>query len=161
MAMTDLFVVGTDGTGLVQLTSDHRAALRSWGGDGRILFIGTLTAAEGAEMLSINPDGSDRQSHFKLPLEADDTSTVVPNRDLSRVIFPARVKEANEMVANVVTGETAVDLHVVEKGRSGVRRLANKHPFKQRFALSPDGRKILYEVRDPKSGRSELWLMRL
>jgi Tol biopolymer transport system component len=161
VAMTDLFVVGIDGSGLVQLTSDHRAALRTWGNDGRIVFIGTLTAGEGAELISMTSDGSDRQSLFKMPLEADDASAVVPNRDLSRVIFPARVKEANEMVANLVTGESAVDLFVVEKGRSGVRRLANKHPFKQRYALSPDGRKIVYEVRDPKSGRSELWLMRL
>ena len=161
IAMTDLFVVGIDGSGLVQLTTDHRTALRAWGQDGRILFIGTLTAGEGAELISMSSDGSDRQSLFKMPLEADDASAVVPNRDLSRVIFPARVKEANEMVANLVTGQSAVDLFVVEKGRSGVRRLANKHPFKQRYALSPDGRKIVYEVRDPKSGRSELWLMRL
>lgn len=160
-AMTDLFAMNTDGSGLVQLTSDHRSALFAWGPDARILLVYTLPGGDGAEIVSVRSDGTDRQSHFKIPTEATDASAIAMSPDLGRVVFPARVKEAHELVANLMTGETAVDLFVMESRRAGMRRLANKHPFKQRFALSPDGTQIVYEVRDPDSGRTELWLMRL
>jgi hypothetical protein len=64
-----------------------------------------------------------------------------------------------------MTGEEPADIHVAPVGGSGGTRLSNKHPFKQRFAVSPDGSKIAYEVlQDVKviggAGRSEIWLLR-
>jgi hypothetical protein len=48
----------------------------------------------------------------------------------------------------------------VRVGGGKPRRLKNRHTFKQRFALSPDGRRIVYEANDRKTGESELWLMK-
>jgi hypothetical protein len=44
------------------------------------------------------------------------------------------------------------------------RRLSSKHPFKHRYAVSPDGRRIAYEVLQDVTmiggaGRSEIWVM--
>ena len=68
-------------------------------------------------------------------------------------------------MAQLMTGETPADLHIAEVGGTTARRLTNQHSFKQRFALSPDGKRIVYEViaetgtlTDSRT-RSELWMM--
>jgi hypothetical protein len=53
---------------------------------------------------------------------------------------------------------------VAPAGGGAPRRLANKHSFKHRYAVSPDGKRIAYEVlEDVKmiggEGRSEIWVM--
>jgi hypothetical protein len=59
-----------------------------------------------------------------------------------------------------MTGEEAADLHLVRPGDETPRRLENRHTFKQRFTLSTDGRRLVYEANDRKTGQSELWLMK-
>jgi hypothetical protein len=66
----------------------------------------------------------------------------------------------NVGLAQVMTGEEPADLHLVRPGDSAPRRLRNRHTFKQRFALSADGRRLVYEANDRKTGASELWLMK-
>ena len=55
--------------------------------------------------------------------------------------------------------------HVRKARYPPINTMTNTHPFKQRFAVSPDGKSIVYEVlQDLKliggAQKSELWLMR-
>ena len=82
-------------------------------------------------------------------------------------VFPydITVRDEPEQVVLVVEGTTTADLHVAAVGSGTAKRLANRHSFKQRYAVSPEGDRIVYEVlQDVKllsgAGKSELWLMR-
>ena len=49
-------------------------------------------------------------------------------------------------------------------GSTNATRLENQHLFKQRYALSPDGKRFVYEVLTDvkllqRAAHSELWLM--
>ncbi len=154
----DVYVADFDGGPPRPLTSDGRSGSPVWTPDGeRILFAG-----EGGLWL-MNADGSGRQQAFKGRLT--DPPAAQLTADGRYVLFVAPV-EASEGVAKLMTGESPDDLHVARVGSSTARRLANRHPFKQRFAVSPDGKRIVYEVlADPGTltrpgGRSELWMMR-
>ena len=95
---------------------------------------------------------------MKAPVELFDPGAVGVGGD--RVVFAGPVKDVSSGMAQLMTGEQAADLHVVRVGDGQPRRLANRHTFKQRFTLSPDGRRIVYEANDRKTGASELWLMK-
>jgi dipeptidyl aminopeptidase/acylaminoacyl peptidase len=82
-----------------------------------------------------------------------------------RYVFFVATVPGDAGVAKIMTGESPADLHVARVGAKTAKRLANRHAFKQRYAVSPDGKRIAYEVmQDVKlvggAGKSELWLMR-
>ena len=111
----------------------------------------------------MNPDGTDRQMVLSGAKLAD-LATVTLTRDGKRVFFVSPV-EASEGIARVMTGETPADLFVSRTGSGKARRVANRHSFKQRFSVSPDGSRVAYEVlTDVKlvggAERSEIWLTR-
>ena len=134
----DIYVSDFDGGPPRALTTDGRSGSPIWTPDGeRLLFAG-----DGGLWL-MNADGSGRQQAFKGKLA--DPPAAELTADGRYVLFVAPV-EANAGVAQLMTGETPEDLHVARVGSSSARRLANRHPFKQRFAVSPDGRRIVYEV---------------
>ncbi len=154
----DIYVSDFDGGPPRALTTDGRSGSPVWTPDGeRILFVG-----DGGLWLT-NADGSGRQQAFKGKLAGAPAAELTA--DGRYVLFVAPV-EANAGVAQLMTGETPEDLHVARVGSSTAKRLANRHPFKQRFAVSPDGERIVYEVLaetgtlTQRGGRSELWLMR-
>ncbi len=154
----DVFVSEPDGSALRAITNDGRSGSPVWTRDGaRILFVG-----EGGLWL-MNPDGSGRERVFTGKLS--DPPVAQLTADGRYVLFVAPV-EASAGVAQLMTGETPEDLYVARVGSSKAKRLANRHPFKQRFALAPDGRRIVYEVLAEtgtltrQGGRSELWMMR-
>jgi dipeptidyl aminopeptidase/acylaminoacyl peptidase len=154
----DVYVSDFDGGPPRPLTSDGRSGSPVWTPDGeRILFAG-----DGGLWL-MNADGSGRQQAFKGKLA--DPPAAELTADGRYVLFVAPV-EANAGVAQLMTGETPEDLHIARVGSSTAKRLANRHPFKQRFAVSPDGKRIVYEVLaetgtlTQRGGRSELWMMR-
>jgi hypothetical protein len=70
---------------------------------------------------------------------------VTLSRDGRSVFFVASVP-GEEGIAKVMTGESPADLHVAAVGSGTAKRLANRHPFKQRYAVSPEGDRIVYEV---------------
>ena len=76
------------------------------------------------------------------------------------MVYAAPVKDVNTGLAKIMTGEEAADLYLVRPGDKAARRLKNRHTFKQRFTLSTDGRRLVYEANDRKTGQSELWLMK-
>jgi dipeptidyl aminopeptidase/acylaminoacyl peptidase len=156
---TDVFVVGDDGSNPVRLTEGGRSGGAHWTADGRILF--GQDSGSGTQLLTMNADGSDLQPIFSKPVAVADPASAALTPDRKRVVYVAPVGVANEAVASVLTGESAHDLFVSRVGDPAPKRLENKHPFKQRFALSPDGRRIVYEVKNGQSGKSELWLMSL
>jgi len=156
---TDVFVVGDDGSNPVRLTQGGHAGAARWTADGRILF--GQDSASGPQLMTMRPDGSDVRPVFSKPVAIGDPTRVAMTKDLKRVVYVGPVQVANEAIASVMSGESAHDLYVSRVGDPSPKRLENKHPFKQRFALSPDGKRIVYEVRNGKSGKSELWVMSL
>ena len=109
--------------------------------------------------MSVNPDGSGLAPLFPAPVAVSNAETAALTRDRRRLVYVAPVALANEGLARVMCGESAADLYVVDVAGGNPRRLENRHPFKQRFALAPDGRRIAYEFRNGNSGKSELWVM--
>jgi Tol biopolymer transport system component len=156
---SDIFVVDFLGGRPRQLTTDGRSRAPSWSADGtRILY------TSGAELWMMDAEGGDRQPLVRSPLKVAAYSTVTLTPDGREVLFVAPV-EGNEGIAQLMTGETPADLHVAPVGGTTAKRLANQHSFKQRFDLSPDGKRIVYEViaetgtlTDSRT-RSELWMM--
>ncbi len=158
----DVFLVGISGGAPRAVTSDRQSAFPTWTADGeRIVF--AANGASGLEFLSMRPDGSDRQTVLA-GVKGVDPSTVTLSPDGRQVFFVAAVP-GDEGMAKLMTGETPADLHVASVGAKNVKRLANRHAFKQRYAVSPDGQRIVYEVlQDVKmlggASKSELWLFR-
>ena len=155
---TDVFVVGDDGSNPLRLTQGGRSGGAHWTADGRILF--GQDSGSGPQLMTMNPDGTDVRAVFSKPVAVSDPSSAAMTRDRKRVVYVGPVAVANEGVASLISGESARDLYVSRVGDPSPKRLENKHPFKQRFALSPDGNRIVYEVKNT-SGKSELWVMSL
>jgi hypothetical protein len=154
----NLFAVDADSGAVSALTDDGRSSNPRWTADGRIVYVHQPAGAAGAELWVMHADGSGQQPLVKAPVELFDPGAVGVGGD--RVVYAGPVKDVNPGMARIMTGEEAADLHVVRVGDGAPRRLKNRHTFKQRFALSPDGRRIVYEANDRKTGESELWLMK-
>jgi Tol biopolymer transport system component len=159
---TDVYVRDVGGGSPTRLTHDGRSSLVSWTPDGLRLLYGTQEGSA-TRIWSTEPDGGDRRIVLDVPLGVGDPRSVSLSGDGRYAFFVSSV-EANPGVAKIMTGEDPADLYVARIGSSSAKRLANEHPFKQRFAVSPDGERIVYEVLvDTRGlrggGRSELWLM--
>ncbi|HSD27965.1 MAG TPA: hypothetical protein VLL75_11730 [Vicinamibacteria bacterium] len=154
----DLFAVDADSGSLAALSDDGRSANPRWTAEGRIVYVHQPPGATRAELWVMEADGRGKQPLVKAPVELFDPDAVGVGGD--RVVYAGPIKDVNAGMAKIMTGEEAADLHVVRLGGGEARRLENRHTFKQRFALSPDGRRIVYEANDRKSGESELWLMK-
>jgi len=159
----DLVVTDIGSGSAVQVTQDGQAAYASWTPDGsRILFAANGTS--GIEIWTMNADGGDRRMVVPGSIRIADPSSVTMSQDGREVFFIAPVP-GDPALARLMTGESPADLHVLRAGERVPRRLENKHPFKQRFAVSPDGRRVAYEVlQDVKmmggAQKSELWLLK-
>jgi dipeptidyl aminopeptidase/acylaminoacyl peptidase len=159
---SDLFVMSLDGGGPTQLTHDGRSSLISWTPDGRRILFATA-GSTGNEVGMINPDGSDPRKVIDASLKPIQPSSVTITHDGKYALFVSQV-DADAGIATIMTGESPADLHVVRIGSSSAKRLENQHPFKQRFALSPDGKRLVYEVLEDVrvlqgQERRELWVM--
>jgi hypothetical protein len=130
-----------------------------WTPDGvRILY------PSGVDIWTVMPDGTQREAVL-LGIPGVDLSTVAIGPGGERVYFSAPVPGAQEAVSQAVAGEMPGDLYAAERKTGRTWRYENVHPFKRRFQLSPDGRRIVYERRRPHKNTSaifwcELWLLK-
>jgi Tol biopolymer transport system component len=159
---SDVYVVDLLDARPSRITDDGRSSFISWTPDGRRILYATA-GPSGAEVRTMNPDGGDSRVVIPASLGVTDPHSVKLTSDGRYALFVAPV-EADPMVAKIMTGESPADLHLLSVGSSAAERLENKHPFKQRYAVSPDGDRIVYEVLTDvellrRSGSSELWLM--
>jgi Tol biopolymer transport system component len=154
----NLFAVDADSGAVSALTDDGRSSSPRWTADGRIVYVHQPAGAPQAELWVMDAAGNGKQRLVETPIELFDPTAVAVAGD--RVVFTAPVKDVNAGMAKIMTGEEAADLNLVRPGDKAARRLKNRHPFKQRFTLSPDGRRVVYEANDRKTGQSELWLMK-
>ena len=154
----DLWAIDADSGAMTALSSDGRSSNPRWTADGRIVYVHQPREASGAELWVMSADGSGKQPLVRAPIALFDPAAVAVGGE--RVVYAGPVKDVNPGLAQVMTGEDAADLHLVRPGDDAPRRLKNRHTFKQRFTLSPDGRLIVYEANDPGTGQSELWLMK-
>jgi hypothetical protein len=154
----DLFALDADTGVLAALTSDGRSSSPRWTADGRIVYVHQPPGASRAELWVMGADGSGKQPLVRAPVELFDPNAIAVGGD--RVVYAAPIKDVNTGLAQLMTGEDAADLHLVRAGDEAPRRLKNRHTFKQRFTLSRDGRRLVYEASDRKTGQRELWLMK-
>ncbi len=158
---SDIVVASLDGGSPSVLTSGGQSGFPSWTADGRILY--ATNAPAGIEIWSMTALGSDKKSVLS-GVKLVDPTAVKLSADGRQVFFVAPV-EGDSGIARAMTGEDPADIHVAPAGGGAPRRLSNKHPFKQRFAVSADGKLVAYEVgQDIKliggAQRSEIWLLR-
>jgi Tol biopolymer transport system component len=157
----EVFAADVDRGQPVRLAAGGEAAYPSWTAAGdRILF--AVNGPSGIEYWTMRDDGGDRQVVLR-NVKVYDPSSVRLSPDGRHVFFVAPV-EGDAGVARLMTGEEPADLHVAPVGGGAPRRLSNKHSFKHRYAVSPDGKRIAYEVlEDVKmiggAGKSEIWVM--
>jgi dipeptidyl aminopeptidase/acylaminoacyl peptidase len=155
----EVFAADVDGGQPVRLAAAGEAAYPSWTAAGdRILF--AANGPSGIEYWTMRDDGGDRQMVLR-NVKVYDPASVRLSPDGAHVFFVAPVE--GDGVARVMTGEEPADLHVAPVGGTP-RRLSNKHLFKHRYAVSPDGKRVAYEVlEDVKmiggAGKSEIWVM--
>ena len=154
----DLFAIDADTGALTALTSGGRSSSPRWTADGRIVYVHQPAGAPRPEVWVMAADGSGKQPLVRAPIEIFNPAAVAVGGD--RVVYAAPIRDVNVGLAQVMTGEEPADLHLVRPGDAAPRRLKNRHTFKQRFALSADGRRLVYEANDGKTGQSELWLMK-
>ena len=154
----DLFAIDADTGALTALTSGGRSASPRWTADGRIAYVHQPEGASRPELWVMAADGSGSGPLVRAPIEIFDPNAVAVGGD--RVVYAAPIRDVNVGLAQVMTGEEPADLHLVRPGDEAPRRLKNRHTFKQRFTLSPDGRRLVYEASDRKTGENELWLMK-
>ena len=157
----ELFVADLDRGEPVRLSAAGEAAFPSWtpAGD-RILH--ARNGAAGIEFWTMREDGGDRRPLLQ-GVKVADPMSVRLSPDGERVFFVGPV-EGDPDAATPLTGGQPADLHIAPVGGGTVRRLPNEHSFKQRFAVSPDGERIAYEVpQDVKipsgAAQTEIWLM--
>jgi len=157
----DVVVASLDGGSPTLLTSGGQSAFPSWTADGRVLY--ATNGAAGIEIWSMTAQGSDKRAMLR-GVKLADPKAVQVTRDGRYVFFVAPV-EGDPGLARTMTGEDPADIHIAPAGGNKASRLANQHPFKQRFTVSPDGKLVAYEVlQDIKllggAQRSEIWLTR-
>jgi Tol biopolymer transport system component len=144
-----------------RITTDGRSSFVSWTPDGRRILY-AVAGPSGAEVRTMNPDGGDQRVVIPASIGVTDPHSVTLTANGKYALFVAPV-EADPAVARIMTGESPADIHVLSVGSTSAERLQNKHPFKQRYALSPDGKRLVYEVltdvRLQRRAKSELWLM--
>jgi Tol biopolymer transport system component len=157
----EVFAADMDRGEPVRIAAAGEAAYPSWteAGD-RILF--AKSGPGGIEFWTMGQDGGDRQPVLA-NVKVYDPASVRLSPDGKEVFFVAPV-EGDPGVARLMTGEEPADLHVAAVGGKNPRRLSNKHSFKHRYAVSPDGERVAYEVlQDVKMiggpGKSEIWVM--
>jgi hypothetical protein len=154
----DLFALDADTGAVTALTGDGRSSSPRWTADGRIVYVHQPKGAARAQLWVMGADGSGKEPLVKAPIELFDAGAFAVGGD--RVVYAGPVRNVDTGLAQLMTGEEAADLHLVRPGDDAPRRLENRHLFKQRFTLSADGRRLVYEANDRKTGQSELWLMK-
>jgi Tol biopolymer transport system component len=160
-ADADVFAADLSGAPAVRVLAAGEAAYPKWTAAGdRILF--AANGAGGVEIFTVRDDGSDRRPVLAGVKIADPEATAL-SADGKLVFFVSPV-EGDPGMAKLMTGEAPADLHVAPAGGGPATRLSNKHPYKHRFAVSPDGKRVAYEVlADTKmlagTAKSEIWLM--
>ncbi|MFC2172133.1 hypothetical protein ACFLU6_05820, partial [Acidobacteriota bacterium] len=156
---TDIYIVNADGTGLLPLTSDKRSSRPIWTRDGRSIVFKYYPEATSwrSEIWIMRPDGSDKHPLFN-GIELGDTSGLYLTADGKTAAFHHQVEGLNPGMANLM-GSAARDIHTARVGASRPKRLKNKHSFKQGFAMSPDGKRVAYQIHNQSTNLTELWLM--
>jgi dipeptidyl aminopeptidase/acylaminoacyl peptidase len=156
----ELLVADVDRAEPRTLAAAGQGAFGSWTPAGDRILMATNGSA-GVDFVTVKPDGSDRQVVLA-GVKGVDASSVRISRDGKWVFFVAPVS-ADAAVAKTMTGEGASDLFVAKVGGGEPERIENRHAYKQRYAVSPDGKRIVYEVREDVKilsgeSRSELWI---
>jgi len=155
---SDIFVVDAYAGAPRQITSDHHSGFPSWTPDGESIAYWT-SGTSGGELWLMDPDGGSPRVAVDGPRRPLAPSAAELAGDGRLLFFVGAVEGPGTL------HEAAADLYVADVGGTEARRLKNKHRFKQSFAVSPDGKHVVYEVpKDRKllsrdAGRVELWLM--
>jgi Tol biopolymer transport system component len=157
---SDIWVVPAFGGGERALTSDGHSSRPRWSPDGSFLVFTFADPASGRRVLQrMAADGTRREPLFAEGPGADDAHDLQLSRDGRRAVLWAPVEGEHMDVAATMTRSPTNDLYLIDVGGGKLRRLANRHPFKQAFSLSPDGRRIAYEAIDKDTGRTGIWTM--
>jgi Tol biopolymer transport system component len=148
--------------GFRNLTTDGRSQAVHWSPDGREALV-----VSGDDILAIDPSSPDTPRTLVSGIAGIDASTVRLTPSGRHVLFAVN-NGVDRRVAEAMTGGPPVDLWIapVEATGEKPRRLRNQHSFKRDYAISPDGKRIVYEVVVEHTAsrgvsKSELWMMGL
>lgn len=137
----ELFVISTDGTGELQLTTtpDEKTAL-AWTADGKQILYSTFSN-ETSHLYAINPDGTGRREIAKVPGRAP---TLSP--DGARVVY--------------MTGSwTATRLMISASDGSNPRPITDGSYIAWNIHWSPDGKQIAFTSRNDPKGELAVFVM--
>jgi Tol biopolymer transport system component len=124
----DLFVINVDGSGLQQLTTDHRSFGAHWSPDGKTIAFSNITDFDTVVIATMTADGSGTKTIL--------TSIVWES------VFPIYTPDAKHIVFGSQMGGLVSAAWIMNADGSHQRRLTPAALKAQPWAVSPDGRKI-------------------
>jgi Tol biopolymer transport system component len=158
---TDLYVVKSDGTELTRLTEGGLSASPRWEVDGdRILYTYYPPGKKNqGEIWVMNKDGSAKTRILGEGVSVSDNRTVTMLPQNEGFLFEGWTTDSPAVISLFTLGSTS-DLFWLKAPGGKPKRLENKHPYKQNFSVSPDGKDVAYQVLN-KGRKFEVWRMKI
>jgi TolB protein len=142
IVLLQIFTIPSDGSAEpVQLTDSAPNGKPKWGSDGRILFL-SLRDADGQEIYSMNPDGSDQVN-----------LTNHPSRDVLAELSP---DGSTIVFASDRAGNGDLDIWIMDASGSNVRQLTDSPERDTNPTWTSSGEQIIYRSDRTPAG---LWYM--
>lgn len=158
---TNIYRVSVPDGHVAALTTDRLSTSPVWSPDGDTVLYVNYPRRDHPELWLMNDDGSGQK-----PALAEKTTARVYDPNVKaflpgrRIVFSGVVGGVDAGAAQMTSGQFPADLFLAEVG-TDARRIANKHAFKHDASVAADGSRIVYVVRDPDGGKSELYVMKL
>jgi Tol biopolymer transport system component len=107
----------------------------------------------------MNKDGSAKTRILGEGVSVSDNRTVTMLPQNEGFLFEGWTTDSPAVISLFTLGSTS-DLFWLKAPGGKPKRLENKHPYKQNFSVSPDGKDVAYQVLN-KGRKFEVWRMKI